>query len=167
MKFKPIAKIVLNKNEMEAYIRPREDEDFMFNASTSTKNEYCVIWLYNKIKELEYLGYKIEFVHNDGIEIPSPFNDNKNCSFEYWTNINERYEQKCKMTGLECTHCKDKWEIKWHNKLENTKLKENIIKKDRNDLILSVQGYIKDPAIKAEDLTNEELQKILYGMYAK
>ncbi len=45
--------------------------------------------------------------------------------------------------------------------------KEQIMKMDRVDLILSVQGYIKDPAINACDLPNEKLREILIDIYCK
>lgn len=64
------AKIVLNQNEIEVFIKPRKNEDFMFNSSITTKNEYHLIYLYNKIKELEYLGYEITFENTDNVEIP-------------------------------------------------------------------------------------------------
>ena len=35
-----------------------------------------------------------------------------NCKHEYWINTGGCYDQKCRFTGLDCTNCKDKWEIK-------------------------------------------------------
>lgn len=35
-----------------------------------------------------------------------------NCKYEYWINTGGCYDQKCRFTGLDCTNCKDKWEIK-------------------------------------------------------
>lgn len=64
------AKIILNKNEIKVYIKPRKDEDFMFNSSITTKNEYHLIFLYQKISELKILGYEIEFENNDHVSMP-------------------------------------------------------------------------------------------------
>jgi len=35
-----------------------------------------------------------------------------NCKHEYWINTGGCYDQKCRFTGLDCTNCKDKWELK-------------------------------------------------------
>ena len=43
--------------------------------------------------------------------------------------------------------------------------KKDILAMDRTDLILSVQGYITDPAINATDLDTKNLRKILVDMY--
>lgn len=64
------AKIILNKNEIKVYIKPRKNEDFMFNSSITTKNEYHLIFLYQKISELKILGYEIEFENNDHVSMP-------------------------------------------------------------------------------------------------
>lgn len=52
----------------------------------------------DKLKELEAL---IEKMKCGG-----------NCKHEYWINTGGCYDQKCRFTGLDCTNCKDKWEIK-------------------------------------------------------
>ena len=43
--------------------------------------------------------------------------------------------------------------------------KEQILKMDRTDLILAVQGHIIDPAINACDLETKKLRELLLEMY--
>lgn len=43
--------------------------------------------------------------------------------------------------------------------------KEKILAMDRTDLVLSVQGYITDPAINVADLDTRKLREILFNMY--
>lgn len=62
------------------------------------KQSFKICTLENKIMKLEQ---QIEKMKVGG-----------NCKHEYWINTGGCYDQKCKFTGLDCTNCKDKWEIK-------------------------------------------------------
>ena len=42
--------------------------------------------------------------------------------------------------------------------------KSEILKMDRTDLVIAVNPLIKDPAIKAEDLSTEQLREILLNI---
>lgn len=42
--------------------------------------------------------------------------------------------------------------------------KSEILKMDRTDLVIAVNPLIKDPAIKAEDLSTEKLREILLNI---
>ncbi len=71
-------------------------------------------------KGMEYQGIKELAIENDNLikqvrTLKAQIEKMKcggNCKHEYWINTGGCYDQKCRFTGLDCTNCKDKWEIK-------------------------------------------------------
>ena len=64
------AKIILDKEDVTILARTSEDEDYYFYCSLTRRNNYILHWLFEKIRELNFYNYEIEFKDDDISSLP-------------------------------------------------------------------------------------------------
>ena len=64
------AKIILEKDCIKVLLRADGRQQYGVNSILTRKNAYILKWLFNKIAELRYLGYSVEFEDKDNSPIP-------------------------------------------------------------------------------------------------